>query len=200
MAEKVVALFVEGQTELEFYKAVVIEARALMGTQYECNVEYVNVKGIGNFKKDAVRHFDRLLRKYPGKEIYLYLCIDNDVFEFSKKPPFDKKALARELKQHGAKNVEYIIADKSIEDWFLLDLRGVLDYLKLPSTTKIPKGTGQQALKTLFKRANRVYVKGGRTEGFIDKLNIATILRKCCSSLKPLCESLSLDCKTVCEK
>ena len=91
MADKVVAIFAEGPTEIEFYKAVVIEARKVMGTPYSCEIEYGDMKGIGNYKKDALRRFNRLKKEHSNKDIYVFLCIDSDVFELSKKPPFDKK-------------------------------------------------------------------------------------------------------------
>ena len=60
MADKVVALFVEGPTEIEFYKAVIAEARRVMRTPFPCEIEYIDMKGIGNYKKDALRKFNKL--------------------------------------------------------------------------------------------------------------------------------------------
>lgn len=200
MADKVVAIFAEGPTEVEFYKAVVIEARKAMGTPYSCEIEYVDMKGIGKYKNDALRKFNNLKSKHSGKELYVFLCIDSDVFELAKKPPFDRKQLKKALEDAGAKKVQYVIAKKSIEEWFLCDFEGVLSYLRLPKSTKRPKGSGQEALKKLFKTAHKLYIKGSKTEGFIDNLNVEKIMKTCCSSLKPLCNSLGLDCKTICGK
>lgn len=200
MADKVVAIFAEGPTEVEFYKAVVIEARKAMGIPYSCEIEYVDMKGIGKYKNDALRKFNNLKSKHSDKEIYVFLCIDSDVFELAKKPPFDRKQLKKVLEDAGAKNVQYVVAKKSIEEWFLCDFEGVLNYLRLPKSTKRPKGNGQEALKKLFKAANKLYIKGSKTEGFIDKLNIEKIMKTCCSSLKPLCKALGLDCKKICNK
>lgn len=200
MADKVVALFAEGPTEIEFYKAVVIEAREMMGVPYSCEIEYIDMKGIGNYKKDALRKFNKLKNDHCGKDIYVFLCIDHDVFEFSKKPPFNKGEVQKSLEEAGAKKVTYIIAKQSIEEWFLCDFEGVLNYLRLPKTTKRPKGNGQDALKKLFKTANKLYVKGGRTEGFIAKLDVKKIMKTYCKSFKSLCESLELDCRIICKK
>lgn len=200
MASKIVAIFAEGPTEIEFYKAVVMKAREMMKIPYSCEIEYVDMKGIGNYKKDALRKFNKLKTKYPNTKIHVFLCIDSDVFELAKKPPFDRNVLPKDLQEAGAEKVQYIIAKKSIEQWFLYDLDGVLSFLRLPKTTKVPSGNGQEALKKLFKKANKLYVKGNKTEGFIAKLNITTIMQKCCNSLKPLCKSLGLDCKVICNK
>lgn len=198
MAKKVVALFVEGPTEIEFYKAVINRARSLMKVPYDCLIEYVDMRGIGNYKKDAERKFNNLKKKYEGTDIVLFLCIDSDVFEYSKKPPIDRTQVAKSLKSAGAQSVTYIIAKTSIEEWFLSDLSGVLDYLRLPASTKRPKGNGQEALSKLFKTAKKVYLKGGKTEGFIERLNIGKISKTYCSSLKPLCNALGIQCDKVC--
>ncbi|MBE6810226.1 MAG: DUF4276 family protein [Ruminococcaceae bacterium] len=200
MSNKVIALFAEGPTEVEFYKAVVIEARKLMGIPYSCEIEYVDMKGIGNYKKDALRKFNKLKQNHPNEEIFVFLCIDHDVFEFSKKPPFNKTELQKLLQDAGAKTVTYIVAKQSIEEWFLCDLDGVLSYLRLSKSTKRPKGNGQEALKKLFKMANKLYIKGSKTEGFIEKLNINKIIHSQCNVIKPICKSLNLDCKIICKK
>ena len=200
MAGKIVALFVEGPTEIEFYKAVIKHIRALKNSPFPCSIEYIDMKGIGNYKNLALRKFNDLQKKNPDKEIYPFMCIDSDAFELSKKPPFNKQEVSKALRDAGAKSPQYIVAKQSIEDWFLYDLQGVLEYLRLNKRTKRPKGTGQNVLKELFKRANKVYLKGNKCEGFIDKLDISKIMDKCCGELKPLCKSLKLSCQLTCGK
>ena len=200
MADRVIALFAEGPTEIEFYKAVVIKARDLMGIPYSCEIEYIDMKGIGNYKKDALRKFNKLKEKHENKEIFVFLCIDEDVFEFSKKPPFNRSELQNSLQEEGAIKVTYIIAKQSIEEWFLCDMEGVISFLHLPKATKRPKMNGQDSLKKLFKMANKLYIKGRKVEGFIEKLDIIKLMKTCCKSLKPLCESLDLDCMKLCNK
>lgn len=200
MASKIVALFVEGPTEKEFYKAVIKHMRALKNCPFPCSIEYIDMKGIGNYKKSALRKFNDLKKKNPGTDIYPFLCIDNDVFEFSKRPPFNKQDVLKSLKDAGAKNPKYIVATQSIEDWFLYDLKGVLEFLGINKHTKCPDGTGQNALKELFRRASKLYVKGSECKGFVDKLNIGRIMSKCCGELKPLCKALKLSCQLTCGK
>lgn len=120
---------------------------------------------------------------------------------YSKKPPIDKNDVKKALLDAGAKKVEYLIAHKSIEDLFLYDSNGVLEYLGLPQSTKYPhQNSGQENLKILFSKANKVYVKGEKTEGLIEKLDITKILDKGCSTFKPLCNILDLDCSNICKK
>ena len=200
MKEKIVALFVEGPTEIEFYSAVVKNIHDKMSAAFDCSFVWYDMHGIGNYKTTALRKFNALKEKKPGADIYAVLCIDTDVFEYSKKPPINKSEVKIGLEEAGAKKVIFVEAKSSIEDWFLTDLEGVLSYLRLPKATKRPEGKGQDALKKLFKKANKLYVKGERTEGFIKKLNISKIAAACCRALKPLCSLVGADCKKVCNK
>lgn len=201
MADNVIVLFVEGPTEIEFYKAVIKRAHDLMSTPFTCSIEYLDMYGIGNYKKDAIRKFNKLKKKYNENTQYLaFLCYDSDVFQLSKKPPIDRKEVRTALKNSGISKVTDIVATSSIEEWFLKDLSGVISYLRLPKKTKCPKGNGQEALRQLFQTANKVYVKGGKTEGFIKKLDISIIMASCCKSLLPLCKAIGFDCALTCNK
>ena len=200
MANKILALFVEGPTEIEFYKALVKYVHDKMDTNFECSFKWLDMHGIGNYKDKAIRQFRNLKKENPNDEIVAILCIDTDVFDFSPKPPIDKKAVKKALESEGASKVYFVEAKHSIEDWFLIDYPGVLSYLKLQKNTRRPDGKGQDALKKLFKSANKLYIKGKKTEGFIKKLDIAKIATTQCKAIKPLCNAMGADCKVVCGK
>lgn len=202
---KKVVLFVEGATELEFYQAVIRCFHGIQDGFKNTLVESHDLKGIGNFKNAALRKFQTIIRENPDYDYILFLCIDTDIFNQNSKnynriPPFDKKRLQNQLIENGAKKVFYIEAKESIEDWFLSDLLGVVSFLHLPKKTKRPSGNGQDAIKQLFKKANKVYVKGTKVEGFISKLNIQSIVTQHCSSLRKLCSALGCKCNEVCHK
>ena len=103
MAKKIIALFVEGPTEKEFYKAVVKTIHSQLDCAFGCEIQYIDMKGIGNYKRAALRKYNDLQNKNSGAYIYPFLCIDSDVFEFNKKPPFNKKEVIAELKKCGVK-------------------------------------------------------------------------------------------------
>ena len=84
MANTIIALFVEGPTEIEFYKAVVKFAHDAMETPFDCSFEWLDMHGIGNYKNTAARKFRKLKEKNPSSDIYAMLCIDTDAFELSK--------------------------------------------------------------------------------------------------------------------
>lgn len=100
---KVIILFVEGYTEIDFYKALVADIRTLHDKEFCCNIEYKNMKGVGNYKNDALRKLGEVKRKYPESDIYAFLCYDTDVFHLSKKPPVDMKKVRKQLITNGAK-------------------------------------------------------------------------------------------------
>ena len=55
---KCLILFVEGETEIEFYKQVISNAKKhLPAGKFDTNIEYRNVKGVGGFKNNALRKF-----------------------------------------------------------------------------------------------------------------------------------------------
>ena len=197
---KIVSIFVEGDTEVEFYKALIENLRKCHDTAFSCKFEVKNMRGVGNYKSYAARTLDEILRKNAGDEVHVFLCFDTDVFDFSKNPPIKVDDVKKELLKRGAVKISVIKAKRSIEDWFLYDLEGVLRYLRLPVDTKRPKGSGQEALKALFKKKNRVYTKGLKTEGFISHLDIVKIMKQVCCEVKPLCKIIGVDCKNVCGK
>ena len=64
---KCLVLFVEGETEIEFYKQVVANARKLHPQKkFDTNIEYKCVKGIGGFKKEVLRKFVKDVKRGCG--------------------------------------------------------------------------------------------------------------------------------------
>lgn len=193
--EKVVVIFIEGDTEVEFYKELVRIMREHCGGKLSCSVETINAAGIGQYKRKVLGIFEKQIKpKYADADFYIALCYDQDVFELGKNPPVNWSVVKKEFLRSGAKEVCQIKAVRSIEDWFLCDPAGVLRYLKLPADTKLPGGSGFSRLKALFKRGKRVYIKGARTVGFVQALDVEKILSNICPSIAPLCRLLGVKC------
>lgn len=197
--KKGVLIFVEGDTEKELYCKFFDMLRGLIKNgKFNVNkIEIKNLKGIGNFKTKARRIYQNdILKNNPDVVFDIFLCYDTDVFEsFSSKPPVDWKGIEKVLREFGAQRVIHIKAKKSIEDWIMRDSLGVIKYLRLPNNTKIPSNNGLEQLKYLFKKKNKIYVKGVNVDGFIDKLNLEIIMCRSCSQLKPLCRKIGVKCK-----
>lgn len=202
MVEEVIALFVEGDTEVEFYKLLISAMFKMNGGNLACKHEIINMKGIGSYKDRAKRILkNRLKVKYRDQKIHVFLCYDTDVFTLSKQPPINWTDVKKSLIECGV-TVTYIKAQKSIEDWFLHDIEGLLTHLKLSDSTNCTGKGGLEKIERLFKKAGKVYIKGSASKAFIESLSIEKIMISICSELKPLCQKVGIRCKTqeTCKK
>ena len=193
---KCLVLFVEGDTEVEFYKQVVADARKLHPAgKFDTNIEYRNVRGVGGFKSIALRKFTKEIKPKYGEncEFTIVLCSDTDVFDFAQKPPIKWDEVKRDLVSNGAAKVINIQAKRSIEDWFLYDIEGILRFLRLSKNTKVSGKTGYDKLQRLYKQANKVYYKGIQSNGMIKQLNIEKIANEVEEQLSPLYRTLGVD-------
>lgn len=193
---KCLVLFVEGDSEMEFYKQVVADARKLHPVgKFDTSIEYKNVRGIGGFKSIALRKFiNEIKPKYEKDcEFTIVLCSDTDVFDFAAKPPIKWDEVKKELKDHGASETIHVQAKQSIEDWFLYDLEGILGFLRLSKNTKVSGKSGYDKLQRLYKQANKVYYKGMKSNSMIGRLNIEKIANSVKDQLNPLYKALGVD-------
>ncbi len=80
----VVVVFVEGDTEVDFYKKLINHLRSLCGGRLSCEVKIHNLKGVGNYQSTAKRIFEKKIKQdYPANtyEYKVFLSYDTDVFE-----------------------------------------------------------------------------------------------------------------------
>lgn len=120
-------IFVEGDTEVDFYNKMKEHLRHKLGGKLACEVKIHNLKGVGQYQNTAQRIFEKRIKvDYPPEEYryHVFLCYDTDVFEYAKKPPVDWSKVIKMLKELGAHEVLRVEAKTSIEDWFLLDMSG----------------------------------------------------------------------------
>lgn len=193
---KCLVLFVEGDTEVEFYKQVIANARKLHPAgKFDTYIEYRSVGGVGGFKNIALRKFIKQVKtKYDNDcEFTVVLCSDTDVFEFASKPPIKWNEVKKEFEANGAKIVIHVQAKRSIEDWFLYDLEGILKFLRLAKNTKVSGKNGYDKLQRLYKQANKIYYKGIKSNGMIAHLDIYKIADEVKDQLNPLYKVLGVD-------
>lgn len=193
---KCLVLFVEGDTKVEFYKQVIANARKLHPAgKFDTYIEYRSVGGVGGFKNIALRKFIKQVKtKYDNDcEFTVVLCSDTDVFEFASKPPIKWNEVKKELEANGAKKVIHVQAKRSIEDWFLHDLEGILKFLRLAKNTKVSGKNGYDKLQRLYKQANKIYIKGNKSNGMIAHLDIDKIADEVKDQLNPLYKVLGVD-------
>lgn len=196
MTNKIVILFVEGDTEAVFYRLLFNCYYKMNNEKLACKYIIKNMKGIGSYKSKAIRIFkNEIIPKYRDNKIILYFCYDTDAFTYSKQPPVKWSEIRKAFIDYGIK-VHFIKARESIEDWFLYDLDGILRYLNLPLSTNCSGKNGLDKLEKLFKKTNKVYIKGNTAKAFIEHLNIHKIMLSICSEISPLCRHAGLKCKS----
>lgn len=59
MNQKVVVVFIEGDTEEEFYAQILQELRKKAGGKFQCKIEVKNVKGVGQYQKRSLEYLKR---------------------------------------------------------------------------------------------------------------------------------------------
>ncbi|UOE42122.1 hypothetical protein MTP09_05665 [Chryseobacterium suipulveris] len=174
---KLVVLFVEGDTEAEFYKLLISYYRSKSNKNFP-EIKIINLKGIGRFEAKVISKLKNDIlkdKKFAGFEINVFCCYDTDVFELAKKPPTNWAKVRKGIKELGIKSFYEIKSEKMIEDWFIKDLDGICDFLKLKRPKKVSQ-EGLKVLKDLFKASNKIYQKGSYTHKFLEKLDLAKII------------------------
>lgn len=205
MVKKVAVLLVEGDTEVAFYKRVINNLRSKMNADVTFTIKVLNTHGIGGFCEKAIRKINVEIKpQFPDYKITLFFCYDTDSFEYSKRPPVNWKSVEKVLKADGIR-CYHIRAKQSIESWFLKDKESVCRYLRIPVTSKLVGRSDYDKLTALFKKGNRVYIKGKnkKAEEFINCLDIIKIMDQICDHLKPLCKCCGVVCdekKRYCEE
>jgi len=179
--EKEVVLFVEGDTEVRFFGALLSYYR-LHSTTPMVRVEICNMKGV-------TRYSSRLKAKLKGeflpkakKENWKISCVccsyDTDVFLLNPQL-VDWTTIQKMVKQLGIEHFRQIGIEQMIEDWILDDMNGLCQYLKLKQVpTSLHGRNGFEKLQNLFHKAGKDYTKGNTAKDVIAALDMATIRQK----------------------
>ena len=120
------------------------------------------------------------------------MCYDTDVFEYSNSPKIDFAQLSKCLQKVGANEVHCIKAKRCIEDWFLIDKTGICRFLGINDNCSLRGINGIKKMENLFNKSDKVYVKGEKTEGLIQALDIEKIISEKQKSFKPLFKVLGI--------
>lgn len=192
-----IVIFIEGETEKKFYDRIIESLRGKC-SENRLPVDKViikNVKGISNYQNKVQRIFlKQIIPENRGFDFDVVLCYDTDVFELNQNPPVNWKKVEKMLEEMGARSVTHVKAKKCIEDWFLKDLEGICHNLGIRSNQKLVGKNGVKKLESLFKKGNKIYIKGNETKNFVSSLSMQKIMREICSDLKPLCKIIGINC------
>ena len=177
-----VILFVEGDTDELFFKALIEYYRQKSQKQLlPCSI--CNLK-------DVTRYTSKLLAKLKNEclpearnkafKIQTVCCsYDTDVFEVKHPLMVDWRALEKKVKKLGIEHFVQIGVKSAIEDWILDDIEGICAFLKMKTVPKALKGNdGFSKLADLYVKAHRTYQKGYATKELIATLDMGKIVEK----------------------
>ena len=172
-----IVLFVEGETEKEFYDAL-MKFYFQNYTPKINGYRVFNLKGISRFEtKVATKLKYDVVPKHEVPNIKVICCYDTDVFELAQKPPTNWQIVKKKVNELCINSFSEVKATRMIEDWFLKDLKGLCQYLKIDKPRRVEGKDGLEKIKTLFKKGKnpKIYQKGSYSHKFIPSLNFLTI-------------------------
>ncbi len=178
MSKTTALIFVEGETEEEFYQVVC--DRYLRGLSKQVK----NLHGNFNIHSKILDKTVSFLENHPESEVRVYCCIDRESRD--QNPPINIDNLVKTfaLKKCRVLSVRKIIATQMIESWFFHDTEGIYKFLSTPKSKrnykfKPPEKFTHIHLADLFKRNGKIYIKGKRCKNFIKHLDIKKIVGAC---------------------
>jgi len=183
-------LLVEGETDMLFYKRI----KNTCLKEYRTTIR--DLEGIYNINKKVINGIMNYVQQHRDENIRVYCCFDRES-RYGEVPEFDIRKVGKYIKDEMIKTVlsiDLIRATQQIESWFLYDIEGIYEFLRVPRTQRNPKAFrpparfGYKALQKLFERYEKTYTKGKNAQNFINHLNIGKIVSNC----KELWEGIEL--------
>ncbi len=191
-----VVLFVEGETDEVFFKALIDYYRTVSTSEMRpCKI--YNLRGVTRYSSKLLAKLKNDClpdAKNKGYRIQTVCCsYDTDVFEVRNPLMVDWSALRKAVKRMGIEEFIQLGIKSSIEDWLLCDQEGICRFLKLKDVPKTLKGNnGNGKLNDLFGRANKVYQKGYQTKDLVASLDMGVLRNKNKDFLEPLERALNV--------
>ena len=190
-----VVLFVEGETDEVFFKALIDYYRKVSTTElHPCRI--CNLRGVTRYSSKLMAKLRNEFlpdAKNKAYKIQTVCCsYDTDVFEKRNPLMVDWDALKKAVKRLGIEEFIQLGIQSSIEDWLLCDQEGICRFLKMKDVPNMLRGNnGNEKLNDLFGKARKVYQKGYQTKDLVAALNIGLIRSKNMDALEPLEKALN---------
>ena len=191
-----VLIFVEGETDEVFFKAL-IDYYASVSRKKLLPYEVCNLKGVTRYSSKLLA---KLKNEYlPTAKLGSYkiktVCCsyDTDVFEVKQPQIVKWDDIGKSVKRMGIDEFIRVGVKSSIEDWILNDIHGICNFLRLKQVPSSLKGiNGYQKLLDLYNKARKTYKKGYETKELINALDMSAIRNKRQDVLAPLEEALGV--------
>lgn len=185
-----VLLFVEGDTDEVFFKAL-IEYYASVSTSPLLPFDVCNLKGVTRYSSKLLAKLKNEylpMARNNGYSIKAVCCsYDTDVFEAKQPMIVNWETIDKSVKRMGIEEFIRVGVKSSIEDWILDDVSSIYKYLHLKQVPITLKGTnGYQKMLDIYSRAKRTYKKGYETKELINRLSMNVIRNKRSEALAPL--------------
>lgn len=172
-----IVLFVEGETEKEFYQALLkyyFDVHNAIPQKYKI----INIKGISRFETKVISKLKyEIIPTHNPASIKVFCCYDSDVFELAQKPPTNWLLVKKRVKELGIHDFNEIKAVRMIEDWFLKDAEGLCKFLNVEIPQRIEGRDGLEKIKYLFKKGKtpKIYQKGSYCHKFMLNISMSKI-------------------------
>ena len=195
-SSKQIIIFVEGDTDEVFFKALLDYYKS--SSQVPLTpCEVINLKGVTRYTSKLLAKLRNEIlpeAKRKNTSIQTICCTyDTDVFEVRNPLIVNWDSIRSKIRRMGVESFIRIGVSSSIEDWILDDIEGICTYLKLKQIPKSLKGAnGNARLCDLYSKARRIYSKGYTAREMISSLNFSVIRDKRLSSLQELEKALGV--------
>jgi hypothetical protein len=159
----------------------------------------VNLKGVSRYTSKVIGKLKNEIcpvAKKKGMEVKAVCCsYDTDCFEFTERPVVNWKKLKEDVEGLNIDKFYQIRVKHMIEDWLLDDVEGLCKYLKLKSVPVLQGNDAFKRIQSLFRYANKIYLKGNSVKRFIGFLNLGVIRTKRAKELEKLESVLNVKLK-----
>lgn len=195
-SSKQIIIFVEGDTDEVFFKALLDYYKA--SSQVPLTpCEVINLKGVTRYTSKLLAKLRNEIlpeAKRKNASIQTICCTyDTDVFEVRNPLIVNWDSIRSKIRRMGVESFIRIGVSSSIEDWILDDIEGICSHLKLKQIPKSLKGTnGNARLCDLYSKARKIYSKGYSAQEMISSLNFSVIRDKRLSFLQELEKALGV--------
>lgn len=198
--EEGVAFILEGNTEKEFYIALLnflcekyqtsfkrqIKNKTSPDIVYSIKthngvflIKFNVANAISQVPHSGNWFLSQCCKKYPEIDKWnVFLCYDTDCYkeDISKFNKGDWESLRKQLSKKAHKITD-IAAAADIEDLFLQDINSISNFLGSPTSLNIPTGRkGKTKMKKLYRLMNKTYHEGERARDMIKALNMQLII------------------------
>jgi hypothetical protein len=181
-ARQLALIFVEGDTEEEFFKKLFV--KYLGGMQRKT----VNLNGNFNIYNKILDKTLFIIKDRRSIMVRIFCFIDRESTDHN--PPLSISILRRRVKdtpelRKRVLSADLILATQMIESWFFHDIEGIYKFLKAPRHERTPnkyrpvKRFSANDLSHLFTRYGKVYIKRKKGHNFVNHLDIDKIFNAC---------------------